>query len=90
MGGSSGLARVLSVEDLGEYAVTHKGKDARLASELHRRAMREGANAYLDPASGLHVFTSDALRARECCGNRCRHCPHGHVNCAGKSPELEW
>ena len=30
---------------------------------------------------GLMVLTERFLRERGyCCGNRCRHCPYGHVN----------
>ena len=36
---------------------------------------------YLDPTTGLFVFTRDHLVQRGwCCGNRCRHCPYDHVN----------
>eukprot|EP00962_Isochrysis_galbana_P010685 scaffold2969_cov132-Isochrysis_galbana.AAC.2 len=51
-----------------------------LAKALHRRAVALGRDAYLDPTSGSWVFTSAALKRRPCCGNGCRHCPHGHVN----------
>lgn len=36
--------------------------------------------AYLDPATGYSVWTRLHLAKTECCGNACRHCPHGHKN----------
>jgi Family of unknown function (DUF5522) len=37
--------------------------------ELHRLACIQNKPTYVDPKSGLHVFTADALRARgKCCG----------------------
>lgn len=45
----------------------------------HRRAEEAGLAGYVDPSSGLFVLTSTYLRERgRCCGNGCRHCPHGH------------
>ncbi len=47
--------------------------------EAHRRALQEGASFYVDPDTGLHVFTEIGLRARgRCCGSGCRHCPFQH------------
>jgi hypothetical protein len=51
-----------------------------LAKAVHRRAMALGRDAYIDPTTGSWVFTSAALKRMPCCGNGCRHCPHGHVN----------
>eukprot|EP00929_Paragymnodinium_shiwhaense_P017445 TRINITY_DN126709_c0_g1_i1.p1 TRINITY_DN126709_c0_g1~~TRINITY_DN126709_c0_g1_i1.p1 ORF type:complete len:153 (-),score=30.18 TRINITY_DN126709_c0_g1_i1:93-551(-) len=43
---------------------------------LHRFAIAEGRPQYLDPETGLRVFTSSFLRSQPCCGYNCRHCPH--------------
>lgn len=43
---------------------------------LHRLATAEGRMQYVDPGSGLKVFTATFLKQRSCCGFRCRHCPH--------------
>ncbi len=44
--------------------------------ELHANACARGDHSYIDPASGYHVFTELAHRARgRCCGSGCRHCP---------------
>jgi len=43
----------------------------------HRRAIAAGDDGYLDPATGLFVFTAAYLTARgTCCESRCRHCPY--------------
>jgi len=47
---------------------------------LNRVATTLGREQYVDPATGYLVFTTTFLRKRPCCGNRCRHCPYGHVN----------
>ena len=42
----------------------------------HDAAVRAGESGYLDPDTGLFVFTSVALTLKgECCGSGCRHCP---------------
>jgi Family of unknown function (DUF5522) len=42
----------------------------------HDAAVAAGEPGYLDPASGLFVFTSVALALKgACCGSGCRHCP---------------
>jgi hypothetical protein len=52
-----------------------------LAQQAHDRACARGEAGYLDPSTGLFVFTRDHLVNRGwCCGNGCRHCPYGHVN----------
>jgi len=58
--------------------------------ELHRIACVEGRDTYIDPTSGYHVLTSQALlKQRRCCGNSCRHCPYGRFNVRGvDSPEV--
>jgi hypothetical protein len=43
----------------------------------HEQAMRDGADGYTDPATGLFVFTAAYLAARgTCCESDCRHCPY--------------
>ena len=45
----------------------------------HERAIREGADGYIDPKRGLFVFTAAYLAARgACCDSNCRHCPYDH------------
>jgi len=37
----------------------------------------EGRDYYLDPATGLLVFTAEYLKARGyCCDNGCQNCPY--------------
>ncbi|MDP9464161.1 MAG: DUF5522 domain-containing protein [Actinomycetota bacterium] len=44
--------------------------------DRHASAVAEGEPCYLDPASGLSVFTAAFLAARGyCCDSGCRHCP---------------
>jgi Family of unknown function (DUF5522) len=52
--------------------------DERAAYELaHDRAQRAGDDGYLDPETGLFVFTAAYLAARgTCCDSDCRHCPY--------------
>ena len=51
-----------------------------LAAEVqaaHQRAVRAGDDGYLDPTTGLFVFTAAYLSARgTCCDSNCRHCPY--------------
>ena len=70
-----------------------------LTRALHRCAVAKGRDTYIDPSTGYSVFTQLYLKRRECCGNGCRHCPHGHVNVPGKDEvgqgtakceDLEW
>jgi len=43
----------------------------------HAAAMEAGDDGYVDPATGLFVFTAAYHVARgSCCGNICRHCPY--------------
>ena len=45
---------------------------------LHDRAVAEGRDTYVDPATGFTVMTAQKLLARgHCCGSGCRHCPYG-------------
>jgi hypothetical protein len=47
----------------------------------HDAACRRGDDQYVDPLTGLPVFTSDFLARRgTCCGSGCRHCPYGAPN----------
>ncbi|OQS01494.1 ATP-binding Cassette (ABC) Superfamily [Achlya hypogyna] len=47
----------------------------------HAAACAAREARYDDPATGYGVFTAWYLAERQvCCGNRCRHCPYGHVN----------
>jgi cobyrinic acid a,c-diamide synthase len=56
---------------------------------LHRHAVSLKRDTYLDPATGYSVFTQIYLKRRPCCGNGCRHCPHGHINCPDNNAKLE-
>ena len=43
----------------------------------HRRAVAAGDDGYVDPVTGLFVFTAAYLAERgTCCESRCRHCPY--------------
>jgi len=63
---------------------------------VHEAVARE-LDMYVDPLSGYPAFTAHHLQRRDCCGNRCRHCPWGHKN-VGKTgrgagaaaPSWEW
>jgi hypothetical protein len=45
--------------------------------QAHDAAVAAGEPGYLDPRTGLFVFTAATLRARgTCCGSGCRHCPY--------------
>ena len=44
--------------------------------ELHRKACEAQESTYIDPKTGLTVFTEYAhLQRGSCCGCHCRHCP---------------
>ena len=52
----------------------HPARAAILAA--HTAAMARGEPGYVDPASGLFVFTAAQLAAKGlCCDSGCRHCP---------------
>lgn len=54
---------------------SHAEREAILAA--HAGAMEAGDPAYLDPVSGLYVFTARFLADRgSCCDTGCRHCPY--------------
>ena len=63
-----------------------------LAKALHRRCVQLGRDSYIDPDSGYSVFSRVHLNRRPCCGNGCRHCPHGHANvpAASRARLLQW
>ena len=85
--------RPLTLADLPELEVAAVREQPRmLISLLHRRAVERGLDAYIDPATGYSVFTRLYLQRRECCGNKCRHCPWGHRNVvrAPKPPVDDW
>ena len=43
---------------------------------LHDAAVAEGRSFYVDPRTGLYVFTALGLKAQGgCCGTGCLHCP---------------
>lgn len=49
------------------------------------QACAKGQETYIDPNTGLMVFTAVAHKNRGgCCGCRCRHCPYDHVNVPGE------
>ena len=56
-----------------------------LFKALHRFAVENGRDTYIDPSSGYSVFTQLHLKRKQCCGNGCRHCPYGHVNVPKKA-----
>ena len=78
--------RPLQVGDLPREAV--EGKSARqLIGILHAAAVERRLDMYVDPLSGYPAFSKLYLQRRECCGNKCRHCPWGHRNVPA---EVEW
>jgi hypothetical protein len=49
------------------------------AQAAHDAAVAAGEPGYLDPDTGLFVFTSVALALKgRCCDSGCRHCPWRH------------
>jgi len=80
----------VTLDDLPADEVT-KAKRSKLPGAmwkaLHRYAVSQGRDTYIDPSSGYSVFTQLYLKRKACCGNSCRHCPHGHVNVPPKSLE---
>ena len=54
--------------------------------DAHEIACRKGEPLYTDPATGYSVMTRDyLLKRKKCCGNKCRHCPYGHINVKPKA-----
>ena len=59
--------------------------------DLHKKAVLQKSNTYIDPKTGFTVFTEYAhLKRGKCCGNVCRHCPYGweKVHHRGKEGKL--
>jgi ATP:cob(I)alamin adenosyltransferase len=55
--------------------------------ELHKQACDEKEDFYIDPATGLTVFTAFSHKKRgRCCGSMCRHCPFDWVNVSREKP----
>jgi hypothetical protein len=53
--------------------------DAEIA-RAHDQAIAAGEPGYLDPETGLFVFTADSLLEKgSCCESGCRHCPWGYT-----------
>lgn len=51
--------------------------DVEEVRRRHEEATECGRVAYLDPRTGLRVFTADFLATRGyCCEGGCRHCPY--------------
>jgi Family of unknown function (DUF5522) len=67
--------RALSEPHPDRLAPTHPDYAAILAA--HGAALRAGSDSYLDPSTGLIVFTAGYLARRgTCCDTGCRHCPY--------------
>jgi hypothetical protein len=62
-----------------ESADNEFGDDVQSAiGAAHDAAVAAGEAGYVDPDTGLFVFTAAYHRARgSCCGSGCRHCPYG-------------
>jgi hypothetical protein len=62
----------------------------RLSDEVrsaHDAAVRDRADGYNDPDTGLFVFTAAYLTARgTCCDSNCRHCPYDERDRAEGAP----
>jgi hypothetical protein len=51
--------------------------DRQAIVDAHAAALDRGAGGYVDPTSGLFVFTAAYLLDRgTCCSTGCRHCPY--------------
>jgi hypothetical protein len=66
-------SRSLTEPHPGRLAPDHPRRAEILAS--HEAAMAAGDPGYVDPVSGLFVFTAVSLLRRPCCSSGCRHCP---------------
>jgi hypothetical protein len=67
--------RDLREPDERRLSVDHPRRAEILAA--HSAALDAGEDAYVDPSSGLLVFTAGYLVARgTCCDTGCRHCPY--------------
>lgn len=57
------------------FPPSRPGYDVVLAA--HQAALEAEQDSYLDPSSGLTVFTAEYLARRgRCCDKGCRHCPY--------------
>jgi diphthamide synthase (EF-2-diphthine--ammonia ligase) len=57
--------------------------------QAHQLACAEKKDLYIDPITGLSVFTSyAAIKRGYCCGRGCRHCPYSHVNVSDVSRRI--
>eukprot|EP01059_Diplonema_ambulator_P004257 TRINITY_DN13965_c0_g1_i1.p1 TRINITY_DN13965_c0_g1~~TRINITY_DN13965_c0_g1_i1.p1 ORF type:complete len:219 (+),score=31.97 TRINITY_DN13965_c0_g1_i1:46-702(+) len=72
-----------SVDDLCEE--DRKLPAYALRGRLHKLACERGLEGYRDPIDGQVVASKDFLVKRECCGDKCRHCPHKFVNVPKKA-----
>jgi len=44
---------------------------------LHKKAIENEEDTYIDPVTGYKVFTAAfLLKKGYCCGSGCRHCPY--------------
>jgi len=58
-------------------------------SAAYAAAVAAGTTTYTDPTTGYSVFTAlGLLQQQSCCGNKCRHCPYGHLHCAAEQRQL--
>lgn len=68
-------SRPLSEPHRDRLAPDHPDYDAIVTA--HQAALRDGADMYVDPVSGLSVLTAAYLMRRgTCCDSGCRHCPY--------------
>jgi len=68
-------SRSLTEPHPSRLALDDPDRDQILAA--HATAVASGEAGYLDPATGLLVFTAAFLAARgTCCESGCRHCPY--------------
>jgi hypothetical protein len=69
------LPRPLTEPHESRLPASHPARALILAA--HNAALERGDAGYLDPTSGLFVFTAGFLAARgTCCDSGCRHCPY--------------
>ncbi|KAK7198934.1 Cobalamin adenosyltransferase [Novymonas esmeraldas] len=80
----SSAAAAASIVTIDRVVPEENQIEKRLSAEtkaLHAQAVERGEDTYIDPRTGFTVFTRlGQMRNLKCCGNRCRHCPYGHVN----------
>ena len=69
--------RPLSEPHPSRLAPDHPQRERILAA--HQKALDSGQFSYIDPVTGLYVFTAAAHVSRGyCCESGCRHCPYVH------------